>query len=57
MHTKLPCLIAARGNYAPATAASYNEGFAKKPAVFFAFHRHKKGVQVQMYDVSFHETK
>jgi hypothetical protein len=57
VNSELPRLIAACRHYAPATTATDNKRFAEEARILLAFHSHEKGIQIQVYDVSFHGAK
>jgi hypothetical protein len=57
MHTKRPRLITARGYYTSAAASSYYKRLTPEFCILLALHGHKKGIQIQVYDISFHGAK
>jgi hypothetical protein len=50
-------LISAGGNNTPAAASADDKGPPLQPGIAFALHGYKKGVQIEVYDVPFHEAK
>jgi len=48
--------VTACRNNAAATATSDDKRFASQPWIVFAFYGNKEGIEIEVYDVSFHTT-
>jgi hypothetical protein len=56
MNPEATGFVTARSNHAATAATSNNEWFASQPWIVFALYCNKEGIQIEVYNVSFHAT-
>jgi hypothetical protein len=57
VHTKFSGFITACSDNTSAATPAYDKGSSIEFPVLLALHSHKKGIQIEVYDVSFHTAK